>query len=659
MIVADKMVDTRYNVNENVNPGNDFYKYVCDSWQKEHPLPKAYGRYSVFHLLNDENEKKIFSILNELSKKELEEGSIEQKIRDLYTLGMDMKRRNADGIKDLKNIISEIENAKTIKDLRDIQYKYPFMNFSLLMHTSFSSDDKNSDVNICNVWQGGLSLPEKNYYLSDDTSMQNIREEFKKHIVKMFKIFGFNENIAQKKMSLIFNAETECAKISRSQEELRDPIKNYNKMSLDDFVKKYPNIPLVEFYAAKGVDKKYLEELVVGQPEFLTGVDEKMKNQSVDELKSLMEFDLICSFASYLNDEVIDANFNFFGKILSGKKEKHPLQKRVLNQLEGYVGNAISKLFCERFFPESSKNKMLNLVEYLQTAFAERILAQTWMSEKTKLKALGKLSSMKVKIGYPDKWDDFSELKVDKNKSYFLNILECVKFLHDKKLKEKVGQPVDKEKWLFDPHIVNACYEPNTNTICFPAGILQPPFFNPQADDAENFGAIGAVIGHEMTHGFDDQGRLFDKDGNMESWWSEEEEKAFREKNKVCEDFFDKIEVLPNLHANGKLTLGENIADHGGVKIAFTALKKIMKGKSLGVKNGFTPEQRFFISFAILWACNETEEIIRLYTNLDPHSLPCLRVNGCLAHIDEWYEAFDIKETDKLFIKKEDRFDIW
>lgn len=402
-----------------------------------------------------------------------------------------------------------------------------------------------------------------------------------------------------------------------------------------------------------------MQEFVVGQPEFIEGVDEKIKNQTVDELKSFMEWDLIHSFAPFLSDKIIDENFNFWGKILLGKEEKHPLQKRVLNQLEDVLGNAIGKLFCEKYFPESSKKKMLNLVEFLQTSLAERILAQTWMSEPTKIKALGKLSSFHVKIGYPDKWEDFSILKIDKNKSYFLNILECIKFWHNKERDRKVGKPVDKDEWLMDPQMVNAYYNPTTNEICFPAGILQSPFFDPDASDAENFGAIGSIIGHEMTHGFDDQGHLYDKDGNLNSWWTKEDEEAFQEKTKVCEDFFSKIKVLPDLNANGKLTLGENIADHGGLKIAYNAYKKATKDKKLATDNDFTQDQKFFMSYAFSWANNITEQTIRFLTTIDPHSLCEWRVNGTLPHIDAWYEAFGIKEDHKLFIKKEDRVNIW
>lgn len=651
-------IKERYQVDEKINPGNDFYKYVCGKWMKNTPLPKAYSRYGIFHKLNDENEEKINTILDELEKKNYTNGSIEQKIKDLHALGMNMKQRNNDGVKELIQIFNDIEKIKQIKDLKDIQKNFFYINF-FPMNFYFSADEKNSSMNILYISQGGLSLPEKQYYLSDDEKMKKNREEYKKHIVNMFQLFNFDEQTARKKMELIFNFETELAKISQSEEEQRDCLKNYNKITIDEFCKKYKNIPIIEIFNNKGVKKEALKDLVIRQPEFIAGVNEKIDNKNIEEAKSLIEWKFIKTFASYLDDKVIEQNFNFWGKTLLGKAENHILQKRVLNQVNNFLGMAIGKIFCEKYFPESSKQKMLSMVEFLQTSLAERILAQTWMAEKTKIKALEKLSNFRVKIGYPDQWEDFSELKIDKNKSYFSNVLEFIKFWDKKEIDKKAGKHVDKNEWLMDPQMVNAYYNPTTNEICFPAGILQPPFFDPNADDAVNFGAIGSVIGHEMTHGFDDQGHLYDKDGNLNPWWLEEDEKAFREKTKVCEDFFSNIKVLPDLNANGKLTLGENIADHGGVKIAFNAYKKATMGKNLEQKNNLSQDQQFFISYAFIWATNTTEETIRYLTTIDPHSLETWRVNGTLPHIDAWYEAFNITEENKLFIKKEDRVDIW
>lgn len=658
MMVVDMAIKERYQVDEKINPGDDFYKYVCGKWMKNNPLPKAYSRYGIFHKLNDENEEKINTILDELEKKNYTNGSIEQKIKDLHALGMNMQQRNNDGVKELIKIFNDIEKVKQIKDLKDIQKNFFYLNF-FPMNFYFSADEKNSSMNILYISQGGLSLPEKQYYLSDDEKMKKNREEYKKHIVNMFQLFNFDEQTARKKMELIFNFETELAKISQSEEEQRDCLKNYNKITIDEFCKKYKNIPIIEIFNNKGVKKEALKDLVIRQPEFIAEVNEKISDKNIEEAKSLIEWKFIKTFASYLDDKVIEQNFNFWGKTLLGKAENHTLQKRVLNQVNNFLGMAIGKIFCEKYFPESSKQKMLSMVEFLQTSLAERILAQTWMAEKTKIKALEKLSNFRVKIGYPDQWEDFSELKIDKNKSYFSNVLECIKFWDKKEIEKKAGKPVDKNEWLMEPQMVNAYYNPTTNEICFPAGILQPPFFDPDADDAINFGAIGSVIGHEMTHGFDDQGHLYDKDGDLNPWWLEEDEKAFREKTKVCEDFFSNIKVLPDLNANGKLTLGENIADHGGVKIAFNAYKKATMSKNLEQKNNISQDQQFFISYAFVWATNTTEETIRYLTTIDPHSLGTWRVNGTLPHIDAWYEAFNITEENKLFIKKEDRVNIW
>ncbi len=543
-------------VDANIVPGDDFYGYVCNNWMQENPLPKAYASYGSFTKLVEENEQKLYAIFDGLAKEKLEDGSVEQKLRDLYALGMDMEQRNRDGRLEVIDILNDIERAQTIEELSQIQYKYAFFDLGFPLAMYFGGDDKNSAMNILCIEQGGLSLPEREYYLSEDETMKKQREEFKKHLVNMFKLFQFSEEEAQNKMNLIFDWEAECAKISRTKEELIDPIKNYNKISLQEFQEKYPHIPLVKLFAAKGIFKRCFEELVVRQPEFLENINKMMGEQSVEVLRARLQWDIISLAAKYLDDETIEENFNFWGKILVGKEEQHPLKKRVLNQLEGLCSNAIGKMFCEKYFPASSKNQMLTLVDYLRQAFAERIKAQTWMSDKTKEAALEKLASFRVKIGYPNKWDDFSAWKVDKEKTYFSNILATAEFRAKYYLQRRAGKPVDKEEWLMSPHMVNAYYMPTTNEICFPAGILQSPFFDPDSDDAENFGAIGAVIGHEMTHGFDNQGHLYDKDGNLNPWWTEEDEKAFKEKTAKFEEFFSQIKIFPDLNANGTLTLG-------------------------------------------------------------------------------------------------------
>ncbi|MEE1091852.1 MAG: M13 family metallopeptidase, partial [Prevotella sp.] len=475
----------------------------------------------------------------------------------------------------------------------------------------------------------------------------------------MFMLYGFTEAQAEKKMQSILKIETALAKVSKSRTELRDVTANYNKMSLADFESKYPNVQLTKTMNADGVETEYFKELIVGQPAFVEGADKIIAEMTADELRAYMEWDVIMSSASYLSDEIIAANFDFFGKTMSGRKEDYPRWKRATSQVESQMGEALGKMYVDRYFPASSKQRMQTLVKNLQVALAERIKAQDWMSDTTKKAALEKLSTFYVKIGYPDKWKDMSGLNIDPKLSYYENVQACRKFWSDWNNDYRAGKPVDKDEWFMTPQTVNAYYNPTTNEICFPAGILQVPFFDPAADDAFNYGAIGVVIGHEMTHGFDDQGRNYDKDGNMRDWWTASDAENFGKRADICVNFFSAIKVLPDLNANGKLTLGENLADHGGLQVAYYAFKNATKDKKLDVIDGLTPEQRFFLAYAGVWAGNITEKEIRNRTKSDPHSLGRWRVNGTLPHIDMWYDAFDVKEGDKLFIPKSERLELW
>ena len=447
--------------------------------------------------------------------------------------------------------------------------------------------------------------------------------------------------------------------MSKSNAELRDPEANYHKMTLKEFNARYPHLYMEQIANASGLESKYMQEIVVGQPEFLDGADKLMATLKAEELRDYIQWRQILSSVGYLSEDAVAANFEFFGKKMSGRKENHPLWKRATAQVEGQMGEALGKIYAEKYFPESSKVRMKELVKNLQLSLGERIEAQTWMSEETKKNALGKLNSFYVKIGYPDKWTDMSKLVIDMKKSYYDNIVECKKFWNAYDIQKKAGKPVDKDVWHMNPQTVNAYYNPTTNEICFPAGILQPPFFDANADDAFNYGAIGVVIGHEMTHGFDDSGRHYDKEGNMNEWWTKADGENFTKRADVCVNYFSNIEVLPELHANGKFTLGENLADHGGLMVSFNAFKNAMKTKPCGDKDGFTPEQRFFLAYAGVWAANITEAEIRNRTKSDPHSLGRWRVNAALPHIDAWYEAFDVKQGDKLFVPKAERLELW
>ena len=644
---------------KSVRPADDFYQFACGGWMQAHPLPAAYSRYGSFDKLGEDNVKRINGILNELKTKEYAEGTTERKLSDLYKLATDENRRNADGVAPIMPMLNRIQAAKDVKSLVALQMEMSTYTSNEFYGIYIGADRKNSKQNILNVMQSGLILRQKEYYLDNDSATADIREAYKKHIVNMFKFFGFNEKASQKKMQNILRLETELAKVSKSNTELRDPEANYHKMTLKEFNARYPHLYMEQIANASGLESKYMQDIVVGQPEFLDGADKLMATLKSEELRDYMQWRHILSAVSYLSDDVVAANFEFFGKKMSGRKEDHPLWKRATAQVEGQMGEALGKIYTEKYFPESSKQRMKQLVKNLQVSLGERIEAQTWMSAETKKNALDKLNSFYVKIGYPDKWTDMSQLVIDAKKSYYDNIVECKKFWNAYDIQQKAGKPVDRDEWHMTPQTVNAYYNPTTNEICFPAGILQPPFFDANADDAFNYGAIGVVIGHEMTHGFDDSGRHYDKDGNMNDWWTKADGDNFTKRADDYAAYFSNIKVLPDLNANGKFTLGENLADHGGLMVSFNAFKHAMKSQPCGEKDGFTPEQRFFLAYSGVWAGNITEAEIRNRTKSDPHSLGRWRVNGALPHIDAWYEAFDVKEGDKMFVPKAERLELW
>lgn len=647
------------NFDKSVRPADDFYRYATGGWQKLHPLPAAYSRYGSFDMLQENVNKQVNSILTSLTKKKFKEGTTERKLSDFYKLAMDQDRRNKEGLAPVKPLLDEMEAAKTLDQLHDLQLKYAKIGYGVPFGSYFGADDKNVTRNILCLSQGGLTLGQKDYYLNNDKATSDIRDAYKKHLVRMFKLYGFSDTQASAKAADVFRAETELAIASKSNTELRDPKANYNKMSLKEFEDNYPNIPLCQMAEAEGVKLDYIREMNVGQPAFFTALNSLMALQTPDELRALMEWDVIQSSASYLTDEIRQANFDFFGKTMSGRKEEYPLWKRATNQVERAMGEALGKMYCERYFPASSKKMMEELVHNLQISLGERIDAQTWMSDSTKKNAHEKLDKFYVKIGYPNKWTDYSKLTIDPSKSYYDNVLATREFAVDKMIADKAGKPVDRDEWFMTPQTVNAYYNPTTNEICFPAGILQRPFFDPKADAAFNYGAIGVVIGHEMTHGFDDQGRQYDANGNLHDWWTAADAKGFEKRAKLYSDFFDSIEVLPGLHANGKFTLGENLADHGGLQVAFNAYKHATANKPLKTIDGLTPDQRFFIAYAGVWGQNITDQEIRNRVKRDPHSLGEWRVNGALPHIDAWYKAFDVKKGDKMYLPEDQRLELW
>ena len=647
------------NLDKSVRAADDFYQFATGGWQKRNPLPAAYSRFGSFDQLQEDNNKRINSILSDLLKKNYKHGSMEQKLSDFYKLAMDSERRNREGLTPVKPLLNEMEAAKTKADLQQLQLKYAVEGYGVGFASYFAADEKNVTTNILSLSQSGLTLGQKDYYLNNDAATVTIREAYKQHLVRMFRLYGFSEAQATARANAVFRAETALALVSKSVTELRDPQANYNKMTLKEFQELYPNIPLEKMANAEGVKSAYIQEIVVGQPAFMAGYDKIYAAATADDLRALMEWDVIQNSASYLSDEIREANFDFFGKTMSGRKEDYPLWKRATNQVEAQMGEALGKIYVARYFPESSKKMMEQLVRNLQISLGQRIDAQTWMSDTTKAAAHKKLDKFYVKIGYPNKWIDYRKLVIDPQKSYYENVMACRNFSHNRHIEEKAGKPVDRDEWYMTPQTVNAYYNPTTNEICFPAGILQRPFFDPKADEAFNYGAIGVVIGHEMTHGFDDQGRQYDDSGNMKDWWTATDAKGFEERADMYADFFSNIKVLPDLNANGRFTLGENLADHGGLQVSYQAFKNATAKKHLKTIDGFTPDQRFFLAYAGVWGQNITELEIRNRTKRDPHALGEWRVNGALPHIDAWYDAFGVKEGDKLFIPKSQRLSLW
>ena len=647
------------NLDKTVKPADDFYQFATGGWQKNNPLPAAYSRFGSFDLLAENNNKQINGILTELQKKKYKTGTIEQKLSDFYKLALDVDARNKAGIAPVKPMLDEISAAQTKADLFKLQQKYADQSLGVDFDTYIGADDKNVTMNILNLSQGGLTLGQKDYYMNNDAATVAIREAYKKYIAKMFQLYGFSEAEAQQNAQRIFQHETSIAIISKSRTELRDPQANYNKMTLKEFQQNYPNIPLEALCNAEGIKSEYIQEMIVGQPAFFAGIDKLNAAEDVQSLKALILWGVIQNSSAYLTDEIREADFDFFGKTMSGRQQDYELWKRAVNQVQSQMGEALGRMYCKKYFPESSKKMMEQLVKNLQVSLGQRIDAQTWMSDTTKQAAHKKLDKFYVKIGYPNKWTDYSKLTIDPSKSYYENVMACRKFRLAKSIEEKAGKPVDKDEWYMTPQTVNAYYNPTTNEICFPAGILQYPFFNPKADEAFNYGAIGVVIGHEMTHGFDDQGRQYDADGNLKDWWTANDAKGFEKRADLYANFFSNIKVLPDLNANGRFTLGENLADHGGLMVSFNAFKNATAKKPLKNKDGFTAEQRFFLAYAGVWGQNITEKEIRQRVKNDPHALGKWRVDGALPHIDAWYEAFGVKQGDKMFIPKSERLELW
>ena len=647
------------NMDVSVKPGTDFYHYACGGWIQNNPLKPEYSRFGSFDVVSEKNKEQIKELILGLAETKHDDGSLGQKIGDLYTLYMDSARLDRDGVRPIIRDMRKIERLKTIEDLKMLMADNAYKGSMGLWNMYLDADMMDSQNNIVHVSQSGLSLGQKEYYLSDEESFVKIREAFKKHIVNMFELLGDNYSVAERKMKSVMIVETRMAKASKSRTELRDPASNYHKMSYEEFKKAYEGYDWDTYFKIFYIND--LKTLSVGQPEALKEAVAILNETNMRILMDWMEWTLLNANADCLGQPIYDEHFDFYSRTMQGIQEQKPRWKRAVDAVSGVLGEAVGQMYVEKYFPAENKARMEKLVKNLQLALADRIDAQEWMSPATKQYAKEKLSTFYVKIGYPDKWKDYSQLKIDKSRSLYFNSIMINRWAVKKHVEEKYNKPVDRDEWYMTPQTVNAYYNPTTNEICFPAGILQYPFFDMSADDAFNYGAIGVVIGHEMTHGFDDQGRQFDKDGNFKDWWQDGDGDKFKERAKVMSDFFSNIKVLPDLNANGELTLGENLADHGGLQVAYEAFKKAQKESATPLKtvNGLTPEQRFFIAYAGVWGQNITEEAIRNLTVRDPHSLGEWRVNGALPHIDAWYDAFGITESDPMFIPKAQRVDIW
>ena len=644
------------NMDTTVAAGTDFYEYACGGWIKNNPLKPEYARFGTFDQLLENNQEQLRVLIEELSATPHEAGSVAGKIGALYAMGLDSTKLNADGVAPIKEELAAINALATKSDVSKMVATLHKEGMAPFFALFVDADEKNSAMNIVQLYQAGIGMGDRDYYLLEDEGSAKMRDAYRAYINKLFTLAGSSPEQADAAVDAVMKIEKAIAEISYGREDLRDSQKNYNKLAYEDFKQIESPLDWDVYFESMGLAG--LKELDAKQINFYKDMNKALQNTTVDEQKYYLAFNLLSAAAPYLSDDFVDADFEFYGKVMSGKQEQQPRWKRSLNTVNGALGEAVGEMYVEKYFPASSKEKMLTLVGNLQTALSERINGLEWMSDTTKAKAQEKLAAFTVKIGYPDKWRDYSGLEI-KDDSYWANVRRSNIFDMAYQLAD-VDKPVDKSRWHMNPQTVNAYYNPTTNEICFPAAILQPPFFNPDADDAVNYGAIGVVIGHEMTHGFDDQGRNYDKDGNLIDWWTAEDAVRFKERADKLVDQYDQIIVIETLHANGRFTLGENIADHGGLLVAHQAYLNSLKGKETPAPiDGFTNEQRFFLGYATLWGQNIRPEEIRRRTKIDPHSLGKWRVNAALRNIAPFYAAFDIKEGDPMFMAPADRVVIW
>ena len=639
-----------------VRPGDDFYQYAGGGWLKANPMKPEYSSYGVFNDLAETNRKQIRELFENLSKEKHAFGSVGQKVADLYNMAMDSVRLNKEGAaplqKDLDKVKAFSKKADFTAFIAD-QHLYkgnPFFGIGV------DTDLKNSDLNVMWLSAGTSGLPDRDYYLNTDTDSKKKQEAYRVYLSKIFQLSGYKKKEAEKAAKVIYNIEYQFAEAKMSRAEARDYNKLYNIYTIDMLQKDYPAIQWAKYFELMGV--KDVKQVILTEPKVMAVAQKLMSTLSEQDIKYYVAGLIIKSSTSVLSDDFVNANFDFYGRLLNGQKEQKARWKRALGFPNSLLGEAVGELYVNKYFAGESKAKMLKLIDNLRKALATRIANLTWMNDTTKINALVKLNSFTVKVGYPDKWRDYSKLTIDPAKSLYDNVAAAT-YVETLRNLEKFGKPVDKSEWGMTPQTVNAYYNPTTNEICFPAAILQAPFFDVNADDATNYGAIGVVIGHEMTHGFDDQGRNFNADGNMVDWWTAGDSKRFTAAAEKLAAQFDQITVVGDLKANGHLTLGENIADQGGLRISYDAFKttqQFQEGKDI---DGFTPAQRFYLSYGRIWAEHMTEEAIYQQTKSDPHSIGRNRVNATLRNIDTWYDAFGVKEGDKMWLAPAERAIVW
>ena len=648
----------RNNMDFNVRPGENFYEYAAGNWMKTHPLDKEHPMNGAFVDLEELNKKRIREMVEDYAGKPQTKGTVAQKIASLYNLYMDSTRRNREGYTPIKPVLAKVRAVKNRKELLKLMYDLDVKGYGTFpVGFGMTVDAKNSSRYIIGIGQSGIGL-DPEYYTHPNEQQKAVVAAYKSLNNDLLKMVGNAPAVAKKKMEAAFALEDRIAKVSYDQVKSRDPQANYHPMTWEQLLKDYPGIDWNYLLKATGFPDNG-GKVDVGQPEPAHEVEKILATAPLESLKAYMELAVVSSAAGMLSDNFTDRKFEYT-KVAYGVQQQQPRWKRALSFVQGIMGEAVGKLYVQKYFPESSKQRMIALVRNLQTAFAQRIEENTWMTADTKQKALEKLQAFDVKIGYPDKWQNMdSVFVIDDAKSLFDNVKGVQEAAMKYRIAKRWGKPVDKKEWHMTPQTVNAYYDPTTNSINFPAAILQPPFFDPEVDDAANYGAIGAVIGHEMSHGFDDQGCQFDKEGNMKNWWNETDKKNYDARTKVLVDWFSQQEVIPGLKVNGEKTLGENIGDNGGLNIAYRALENSMKQNPLADKDGFTPEQRFFLAWGRVWASNVAPQFVAYIVNSDVHSPNVSRVNAALPMIDSWYKTFNVKEGDKLFVPQEKRAHIW